>query len=378
MREVISGFRKRGHEVTPLIMGGLTMNDAQDIEFNHSPLKQLARKIIPIQIWNWMKDRKLKKFDIECENILSEAITAKKPDLIYERGYYMMTSGLEQAARHKVPIIIELNAPYPQEKIDLEGNRFSQRAGDNAEYRQVSEAKRIVVVSSDLKKYLCDKHSAQPEKILVTPNAVNLEDFEPRPESVETLQGELGFKPGEQIIGFVGSIFPYHGVDKLIQAFESLSKSRDQLKLLVVGDGEILPQLKQSVLDSGLSEKVVFTGNVKHREVPLYIAVMDITVMPTSNWYGSPVKIFEYGAMGKVVIAPDNGPVNDVMKNGDTGILITNGQNNLVDALKNAIDHRDKSLEMAKKFQNQVRQNHTWDEVAKSILDGFEQIPEAN
>jgi glycosyltransferase involved in cell wall biosynthesis len=71
-----------------------------------------------------------------------------------------------------------------------------------------------------------------------------------------------------------------------------------------------------------VNNKVVFTGSIHHSQVFGCIGLMDVTIMAKSNWYGSPIKIFEYGMMGKPIIAPDNIPVNDIMINGMTGLLI--------------------------------------------------------
>jgi glycosyltransferase involved in cell wall biosynthesis len=141
------------------------------------------------------------------------------------------------------------------------------------------------------------------------------------------------------------------------------------VKALVVGDGEILPSLKQKVEDWQLSQHFVFTGNVPHSDVYGYIQAMDITVMPKSNWYGSPVKIFEYGIMGKLVIAPDNGPVKDAMQHEMDGLLVNETVDGLVFQLNRAIQHPSQSAQMAAHFQNKIRNQFTWQHVADRILE---------
>ena len=70
-----------------------------------------------------------------------------------------------------------------------------------------------------------------------------------------------------------------------------------------MGDGEILSDLKLLCSNLNISDSVIFTGSVAHADVFAYIDLMEIAVMAKSNWYGSPVKIFEYGAMKKAIIS---------------------------------------------------------------------------
>ena len=162
-------------------------------------------------------------------------------------------------------------------------------------------SERVVVVSSALKKYLTDRYPEVENKVIVTPNAINLNKLKVEEKSVSKLRSKLHFDQ-KTVIGFVGSIFPYHGVDRLLDAFASLSSSYPDARLLIVGDGETRTQLEARSSQLKLHEKIHFSGNVKHSEVPNYIELMDIAVMPKSNWYGSPVKIFEYALV--TIVSP--------------------------------------------------------------------------
>jgi glycosyltransferase involved in cell wall biosynthesis len=87
------------------------------------------------------------------------------------------------------------------------------------------------------------------------------------------------------VIGFVGSIFPYHGVDVLIRCFASIVQdSQQDLCLLIVGDGETLPALKDLAEQLKMRDQILFTGNIPHHRVMPYIQAMDICVMAKSNW----------------------------------------------------------------------------------------------
>jgi glycosyltransferase involved in cell wall biosynthesis len=367
MREVINAFRQMGHEVETLILGGEEMNQDDNIQFKESGSKQILKKILPESVWQTLKDVRLRRFDRYAEQVLKEKIKDFQPDLVYERGYYLMTSGVKMSKAAGLRHMIELNAPYPEEKIAMEGQSFLINKSNVCEYEQVTMSERVIVVSSALEKYLSDRYPEAEGKIVVTPNAININKLQVDQAKCTALRTKLNFEE-KTVIGFVGSIFPYHGVDRLLDAFTSMEGDYPNARLLIVGDGETRPQLEEKCERLGLSDKVHFSGNVRHADVPNYIELMDITVMPKSNWYGSPVKIFEYGLLKKAIIAPDNVPVRDVMIPDVDGILILDSVDELKSALTKLLKDEELRQRVADSFHQKVTTQHRWQDVATKIL----------
>lgn len=367
IREVISGFEHRGHSVIKLIAGGVEMpNNTATIAFK----KRTWKKLIPNIIWQSLKDYALVRLDKRLEKELLVLIEKEKPDFIYERAYYMMSAGYRVAKTYDLPYACEMNAPYPEEKSAMSGaSLFLGRAKKN-EVTQVTTSSRTFVVSSALKTYLEKNLGHASPKIIVTPNAVNPSNIHPDEAFQQTLRSEFGFDSKHKVIGFVGSIFPYHGVDNLIEAFAVIRRlQQHKIKLLIVGDGEILNTLKARTIELKIESDVIFTGNIPHAKVYNYIALMDCTVMARSNWYGSPVKIFEYGIMKKFIIAPDVVPVQDVMKHNEDGLLVADHLTSLQEALLYFLNHPKESESMANHFYNKVAENHTWQHVSDLVLE---------
>ena len=142
-------------------------------------------------------------------------------------------------------------------------------------------------------------------------------------------------------------------------------------RLLIVGSGEALDDLKNLAQKLKIENQVVFAGSVPHHEVFNYIDLMDITVMAKSNWYGSPVKIFEYGAMGKAIIAPDVIPVRDVMIDAIDGILVQPEQVALTNALEKLFIDEKLRKNIADNFKQKVLANHTWEKMAEKLLSSL-------
>lgn len=366
IREVIAGFESQGHQVVRFIAGGESINQSnRAIVFKKNRWKQF----IPSIIWETLRDIQMIRNDRKLEKQLLRLIDENNPELIYERSCYGMGAGRRAAKTRGVRYIVEMNAPYPEEKAAMQGRSLLNFVGWLHERKQVGEAYRTIVVSSAMKNYLVQKLSVDERRIVVVANAVNLDHIRSNHELRQSIRSTYGLQSSNVVIGFVGSIFPYHGVDLMIDAFASLEKKYPHIRMLIVGDGEILPTLQKGVAQMRLENKVHFTGNVPHHQVYDYLALMDIAVMARSNWYGSPVKIFEYGAMGKSIIAPRVVPVEDVMIHEEHGLLIHDTSEDLKAALSFLLDHPEKSKQMARAFQQEVLSKHTWQNVALKIVE---------
>lgn len=368
MREMVGAWRRMGVEVKVLIAGDLYKQGGAD----EVPPKNRFRKwrklrnLVPKVLWESLKDLRLIRFDQAMEMRLKEAITDFGPDLVYERVAYLQNSGVRVCKALGVRHFSEINAPYPEERRYFSGmSYFLATARDNL--RQILiETDAAVTVSSDLGKHLADIVPEVAAKTLVQPNCVNPAEVRHQAEQIERLRTELHLE-GALVFGFVGSIFPYHGVDLLIEAYAALPKV-PKSRLLVVGDGASLPELRALARKLGVLSEVIFTESVPHRDVYLYIELMDICCMAQSNWYGSPVKIFEYGLLRKPVIAPLVGPVSDVMGK-DMAILVQPNAEDLRDAMYLLMGDESMRKRLAENWHHKVLREHTWDVAAKNVLD---------
>jgi glycosyltransferase involved in cell wall biosynthesis len=364
MREMIQAWRKMGLEVRTLIAGDHLQKGSETgpRETSRSKLKRL----LPPMAWESLKDLNLLRFDSAMEKRLIQAVKEFQPDFIYERVAYLQNSGIRVARKLDIPHVAEVNAPYPEERVYFSGPSLLVKWARNTEREILVHSKVITVVSSALKSYMTQILPEAESRIHVVPNCVNPSEVHLDPGARDEIRGQLGLRE-KKVIGFVGSIFPYHGVDVILRAFATI-ENRSNLKLLIVGDGETLPDLKQLALQLGVAPSVVFSGSVPHREVYPLIAAMDICCMAKSNWYGSPVKIFEYALLKKPVIAPDTSPVQDVMEDYRHGILVEPRVEAFRAALEYLIQNPTEAEAMAEAWYQKVMEQHTWDLAAKRIF----------
>jgi glycosyltransferase involved in cell wall biosynthesis len=166
-----------------------------------------------------------------------------------------------------------------------------------------------------------------PERITVIPNGVDLERFSPSDDGVairarHSLQDRV-------VIGHTGTLAVWHGVDHLSCVIRELLPRYRNASLLIVGDGKPLARLSREAELAGVAEQLVLTGRVPHDEMPRYLAAMDIPIAPFTveaygagvPFYGSALKLFEYLAMGKPVVAARIGQITEVIEDGTSGLL---------------------------------------------------------
>ena len=367
-RETIIALQKLGAEVIPVIMGGTTFEEVPYKDgkaITHSGLKGFIKKIIPRYVWVTLKDFRLMMHDKRAAKRLEAAIIKHQPDLVYERSEYLQDASVAVVKKYKVKHYIEVNSPFVQEMKHLEGSSLWTSLGHYIEKRKYKAADQVWVVSSALKSFLVERYGIESNKISISPNRINFKEFTQK----NVLEEPVNFKKEVPIIGFVGSILPHHDVEDLIAAFKLVIDRGYKAQLCIVGGGSLLDSLKTKVEQLKISEWVYFIGKVPHHHVPAYIKQMDICVMPGSNWYGSPIKIFEYGILGKAVIAPNNGPVNDVMEDLKDGILIEKGADSIASAMIKLIEDSELRLSLGNTFKTKIEAEYQWEHAAKLILE---------
>jgi glycosyltransferase involved in cell wall biosynthesis len=244
-----------------------------------------------------------------------------RPHFIYERYSLFNFSGVLAARLFRIPLLLEVNSPLADESAG-EGLLRLYRFGLWSERVICNSATTVVAVTGVLKDILV-RNGIQQRKILVLPNGVSPSQFAPIPPD-PALRRSLALD-GRRVIGFVGWFRPWHGLELLIEAFHSSRLHEEGVSLLLVGDGPAMPSLHEAVSRFQLQQAVVFTGAVPHQQIPPCMALFDCAVQPAANPYCCPMKIIEYLALGKPVIAPAQPNIEELVDDGVEAILFRPG-----------------------------------------------------
>jgi glycosyltransferase involved in cell wall biosynthesis len=161
------------------------------------------------------------------------------------------------------------------------------------------------------------------EHMVVVTNGIDPSKFHPGVSGAQ-VRRKYGLD-GKLVVGFVGWFREWHGLDLLLEVTRRARLAEFDARVLLVGDGPIGPDLRRFVRENGLEGSVVFTGPVPHDGVPAHIAAMDVAVVPSAPEYACPMKIIEYMAMAKCVVAPDQPNIREIVRNEENGVLFAAG-----------------------------------------------------
>jgi glycosyltransferase involved in cell wall biosynthesis len=220
-----------------------------------------------------------------------------------------------------VPIVFEVNAPLP-----LEYRRYHREfrlvpgLGEWTEAATLRAADAITTVSNVLRAHLIER-GIPADRITVNPNGADLAAF--RPEAADReLQARLG--RDQLLVGFIGSFASFHGIAMLRAAIARVLPARPRVTFVMVGAGRLATELQEQCRQLGLAERVHFTGFVPRERVPGIAAAMDVLLAPyppNDFFYFSPIKLFEYMASGRAVLAARVGQIAEVVEDCVNGML---------------------------------------------------------
>jgi len=295
-----------------------------------------------------------------------------RANLIYERYALLNFSGVIVARLRGVPLILEVNSPLSMEQYrdkEIRLHKFARWA----ERVICRLASRVIVVSTPLGRILEENH-VPSSKIEVMPNGVNLEEFKPRAASPE-LRQRLGLT-GFTVVGFVGWFRNWHGLDLLLEAFHKSDLANHAVKLLLIGDGPAMPELKSYVEKHQLQNSVLFTGPVKHADVPDYLDLVDIAVQPAAIEYCSPMKILEYMALGKCIVGPRQENVQELLREGEEAQFFKPwDMESMTEALKAIVLNPEKARQMGQQAREAIdKRGYLWSSNARRVTEMAEEM----
>ncbi len=293
------------------------------------------------------------------------------PDFIYERASLYSTAGVALARELNVPLLVELNAPLAVEHSTYYGGTGLGGLAAQAERWTLVQADAVLAVSSPLRDYVVSL-GVEPGRVQVVPNGVDATLFHPAPPE-PSIRARWGLGNGP-VLGFVGGLRRWHGVEALPPLLDRLLPRYPNLRLVIAGDGPLRGELEHELRQRGIGRSVVFTGWVPHEEVPELIRQFDVALAPYSQpehlWYASPLKLFEYMACGVSIVAARLGQITEVVRDGETGLLYPHGE---LDAMIAACDRllADPALRqrLGQAAAKEVHGLYTWDQNAARVAE---------
>lgn len=284
------------------------------------------------------------------------------------------------AARLGVPSVYEVRGLWEltvlaKQPSRVDSDRHAMWARMEAEAALGASA--VVAITGALKAELVAR-GVPGERITVVPNAVDTRRFVAR-ERDQDLAAELGLL-GRPVIGYVGSITDYEGLDHLIEAAAQLKDKRgSDFGVLIVGDGPALADLKKRTAGHRLGDLVVFTGRVPHDQVERYYSLIDIAPFPRKPLrvceLVSPLKPFEAMAMGKAIVVSSVAALEEIVADDETGLVHRKGDiDHLARVLDRLLDDGVLRARLGQAAVEWVRRERDWGPICRRLADLYDDL----
>ena len=357
IEEIIAAIRYLGHEV---IVVAPKMTHSSPFGYDGGLVVRLKR-MLPRIIYELLEI----SYSVYAYHRLKKAYIAHKPDMLYERYNLFFLAGLWLKRRTGIAYFLEINAPLADERA-LHGGVALRRLALWSERSVWLGADLTLPVTDVLADFL--RRAGVPEsRIMVVPNGVNRQHFPAQVDSAATRE-KLGLG-GKLVLGFAGFVRDWHGLPRVIDAMKTMP-NRDELHLVVAGDGPGRDTLERYARQMGMSNQVSCLGLLERDQMPAIIGAFDVALQPDVVDYASPLKLFEYMALGRAIIAPDKPSIREVLVDGETALLFrTNDHGHFCQQLGRLCRDPDlrRTLGTAAAYDTDAR-GYTWDRNAQKIL----------
>ncbi len=351
--ELVSAFRDAGADV--LVVGPTAYKNAEFGVDNR--VLSVLRNCLPGFIYEILE----LLYNVPATMRLRRAMRDFNPDFIYERYNLFFFAGLILRRIYGVPFHLEINSPLAQERAIHGRLVFKQLAARFERYtwRSADHTYPVTGVIADRIAALGIPSAA----ITVNQNGVDLERYRPGvPRPAPNSESEI-------TLGFVGFMRSWHGIDTVISL---LAEEPDaaSFKLVLAGDGPARRELEEQAHNLRISERVAFLGLVQRDRIPEIVGSFDIALQPRVVAYASPLKIFEYMALGRAIVAPNQPNICEVLSHERDALLF---DPNDPMAMSAAILRLARDPELRSRLGNAAREeivarDYTWAGNARRVL----------
>jgi len=330
-------LRKRGHDV---------------VIFAPQPIEKISEELSDRVIW--LPARRFGKYQgyrmaIYPSSIVS-LVRSERPDIIHSHGIgFVGIQGLLASRNTRVPNILTYHtmfidaAPY-YSPIPLPRDVMARLIW--IYHRNYLRRPQIVTTPTRAIRDELILKGIRAKRWEITPTGVDCNRFSPA-VSGGVIREHLGLDNFKMILT-LGRIAKEKNLDLLLKGFSRLLQRRDEVRLVIGGDGPAIREYRSLTEKMGLAEKVIFTGFISNEELPIYYAACDAFAI-ASTFETQGIVALEAMACGKPVAGINFRAIPELIQHGENGYLFEGNPEACADALESAIDDRERvSLEARK------------------------------
>jgi len=361
----IRGFQKLGHNVVYVSSGPMVLPEG--VKLYQIPYSKIFRNF-PEVLAPHYNSRSIKA--------IKKIIEREQPNFIYQHHHDFHYGGAKLKKDLGIPFILHVDGIEYWVKKNW-GKLYFAKLLKLAEEIQLQSSDAIIVVSDALKRQLIE-YGVEGEKIIVAPNGVHPDQFSPEIDDAG-LKKQLGIED-KFVVGYTGTFGHWHGVEVLAEAVKHIVKRIPNAVVLFVGDGNLRPKIEEITKRDNVNDKIIITGFVPFKTIPNYLAACDVLLSPCVNnadneFFNSPVKLFEYMAMGKPIVASNVGQQGIVIEDGLNGLLHEENQpEELAEKVFKIYQDKDLAVRLGKEARKRAVEKHDWKVNSQQIIDAYYKI----
>lgn len=174
----------------------------------------------------------------------------------------------------------------------------------------------MTVVGPEVASYFIDTIGVPASRIAIVRNGVNPARFD---YDAAAARAELGLGPHDFVMGTIGRLEPEKDQATLLEVFKQVHGCHSNARLVIVGDGQLGPELKAQAQRLGIADRTMFLGY--RRDIARVLAAMDVFLLPSIR-EGLPISLIEAMAARRPVVASDIGSVRDLLREGEAGFMV--------------------------------------------------------
>jgi glycosyltransferase involved in cell wall biosynthesis len=378
VKAIVQGFNKIGHHVRLVMIQKGRAQWTEDIH-NWYPCELGFSETIPFHLfestvrgvqsrfrlpfWRFFDSY---RFSDACVSALSDY------DILYERDSTISYGGLITAHRLGIPIVLEVNGDLVEEWNHL-GLRMSKAQWALVHFitrQNYKRATHIVTVGETIKRRLIQRWNLDASNVSVVTNGFERDLYLDLHAQLDcTDRFSIGSGP---VIMFIGGFKPWHGVDLILRGFNHVKSLVPNARMVFVGDGPLRLDLQQQADILGLKENVVFTGRVDHRDIPMLLNLADIAVIyhigSAAEIVETPLKLFEYMAAGKAIVAPAVPNMERVLTDRVNALLVPpDTPRALAQAIIQLINDSQLRCALGENAKKEAFEKHSWDRAVREL-----------
>ncbi|MFZ5452660.1 MAG: glycosyltransferase family 4 protein [Thermodesulfobacteriota bacterium] len=302
-----------------------------------------------------------------------QLLEAFRPDVLLTVCSYVNFSALLAAQLRRLPFVLFIEAPLEYEyRLFFPQYYRYPLLGRWLEGLQVRRARQVISISEILKGYLM-RYGPPAHKIHVVPNGVDHLAFKPQ-EPDQELLSRWGLKD-RLVIGYIGSFEFLGDIPLFLASAKRICAAHSRAVFFMVGEGRHREEVSQGAAEFGLKDRFLFPGRIPHAQAPRYLSLMDLVISPYREdylFYGSSMKLLEYMAAGKVVLAPALGQIKELVVDGYNGMLYEPGEPGALELKLQELIDSGRLPQMGLNARKTIERNWTWDLQAARITQVLE------